>query len=424
MNQDQNIHKTANFAVLSVSFEKADAETRGKFAFFDDNIKNFVKEIHEEDLGDAFVVSTCNRTEIYTTTPNYLLVAELYCKIIGVSLTEFMKYVNILKHEEALNHLFRVAAGLESQIIGDFEIIGQIKKAYYRFKKEKQNSNPYLERAINSAIQISKRIKNETGISNGAASVSYAAVHYILKNQTQISDKNILLLGVGEIGQNTVENLVKHVYQPRVKITNRSLDKAEKIAVKYKIPHIDFSEFQDELSRTDILIVATGAQHPIINKSHFPNGKETLVIDLSIPNNVDKDITDNKNVSLVDVDKLSTHISETMVQRQKEIPKAELIIKEMTKDFLEWEKKRKLAPNIHHFKAVLKNMERNEMHNIYRKHKYIGVDDMTLSEKMIQKLTNRFAKYIIDNPWKAEEISKLMHEILVEQPHNEFNEKH
>ncbi len=424
MNTDKNLHKTSNFAVLSISFEKADAETRGKFAFFDENIKNFVNEIHDENLGDAFVVSTCNRTEIYTTTPNYLLIAELYCKTIGVSLTEFMKYVNILKHEEALNHLFRVAAGLESQIIGDFEIIGQIKNAYHRFKKEKRNSNPFLERAINSAIQISKRIKNETGISNGAASVSYAAVHYILKNQTQISDKNILLLGVGEIGQNTVENLVKHVYKPKVKIANRSSDKAEKIAEKYKIPHIEFADFNDELKKTDILIVATGAQHPIINKTHFPNGKETLVIDLSIPNNVEKNITENQNVSLVDVDELSLHISETMVQRQKEIPKAEEIIKEMTKDFLEWEKKRKLAPNIHHFKAVLKNMERNEMHNIHRKHKYVDVNDMQLSEKMIQKITNRFAKYIIDNPWKAEEISKLMHEIFVEQPNKEFNEKH
>ncbi|UBB89063.1 glutamyl-tRNA reductase [Candidatus Kaistella beijingensis] len=424
MNTDKNLHKTSNFAVLSISFEKADAETRGKFAFFDENIKNFVNEIHDENLGDAFVVSTCNRTEIYTTTPNYLLIAELYCKTIGVSLTEFMKYVNILKHEEALNHLFRVAAGLESQIIGDFEIIGQIKNAYHRFKKEKQNSNPFLERAINSAIQISKRIKNETGISNGAASVSYAAVHYILKNQTQISDKNILLLGVGEIGQNTVENLVKHVYKPKVKIANRSSDKAEKIAEKYKIPHIEFADFNNELKKTDILIVATGAQHPIINKTHFPNGKETLVIDLSIPNNVEKNITENQNVSLVDVDELSLHISETMVQRQKEIPKAEEIIKEMTKDFLEWEKKRKLAPNIHHFKAVLKNMERNEMHNIHKKHKYVDVNDMQLSEKMIQKITNRFAKYIIDNPWKAEEISKLMHEIFVEQPNKEFNEKH
>jgi len=424
MNTDKNLHKTSNFAVLSISFEKADAETRGKFAFFDENIKNFVNEIHDENLGDAFVVSTCNRTEIYTTTPNYLLIAELYCKTIGVSLTEFMKYVNILKHEEALNHLFRVAAGLESQIIGDFEIIGQIKNAYHRFKKEKRNSNPFLERAINSAIQISKRIKNETGISNGAASVSYAAVHYILKNQTQISDKNILLLGVGEIGQNTVENLVKHVYKPKVKIANRSSDKAEKIAEKYKIPHIEFADFNNELKKTDILIVATGAQHPIINKTHFPNGKETLVIDLSIPNNVEKNITENQNVSLVDVDELSLHISETMIQRQKEIPKAEEIIKEMTKDFLEWEKKRKLAPNIHHFKAVLKNMERNEMHNIHRKHKYVDVNDMQLSEKMIQKITNRFAKYIIDNPWKAEEISKLMHEIFVEQPNKEFNEKH
>ena len=424
MNTDKNLHKTSNFAVLSISFEKADAETRGKFAFFDENIKNFVNEIHDENLGDAFVVSTCNRTEIYTTTPNYLLIAELYCKTIGVSLTEFMKYVNILKHEEALNHLFRVAAGLESQIIGDFEIIGQIKNAYHRFKKEKQNSNPFLERAINSAIQISKRIKNETGISNGAASVSYAAVHYILKNQTQISDKNILLLGVGEIGQNTVENLVKHVYKPKVKIANRSSDKAEKIAEKYKIPHIEFADFNNELKKTDILIVATGAQHPIINKTHFPNGKETLVIDLSIPKNVEKNITENQNVSLVDVDELSLHISETMIQRQKEIPKAEEIIKEMTKDFLEWEKKRKLAPNIHHFKAVLKNMERNEMHNIHRKHKYVDVNDMQLSERMIQKITNRFAKYIIDNPWKAEEISKLMHEIFVEQPNKEFNEKH
>lgn len=424
MTPDYNFNKTANFAVLSISFEKADAETRGKFSFFDENIKSFVNEIHSENLGDAFVVSTCNRTEIYTTTTNYLLIAELYCKTIGVSLTDFMQYVNILKREEALNHLFRVSAGLESQIIGDFEIIGQIKNAYHRFKKEKQNSNPYLERAINSAIQISKRIKNETGISNGATSVAYAAVHYILKNQTQISDKNILLLGVGEIGQNTVENLIKHVYQPKVKIANRSLDKAEKIADKYQIPHIEYDHFQDELGKTDILIVATGAKTPIINKTHFPNGKETLVIDLSIPNNVEKNITDNKNVSLVDVDQLSEHITETMLQRQNEIPKAEEIIKEMTKDFMEWEKKRKLAPNIHHFKAVLKNMERNEMHDIHRKHKYVDVKDMELSDKMIQKITNRFAKYIIDNPWKAEEISKLMHEILVEQPKNEFNEKH
>jgi len=424
MLQYSNIHKTSNFAVLSISFEKADVETRGKFAFFDDNIKNFVTQIHDEDLGDVFVVSTCNRTEIYTTSPNYLLVAEEYCKTIGVNLMDFLQFANILTKEEALTHLFKVAAGLESQIIGDFEIIGQIKKAYNRFKKERKNSNPFLERAINSAIQISKRIKNETGISNGAASVSYAAVHYILNYQKRITEKNILLLGVGEIGQNTVENLLKHVYQPKIQIANRTQETAVKISEKYNIPHIDFADFDKELNNTDILIVATGARQPIINKSHFQDERETLVIDLSIPHNVDKNVTENGNVTLIDVDELSKQIQETIQQREKEIPKAEKIIKEMTKEFLEWEKKRKLAPNIHHFKAVLKNMERNEMHNFYRKNKYINITDMELSDKMIQKITNRFAKYIIDNPLKAEEISKLMHEILVEQPNNEFNEKH
>ncbi len=424
MSSKTNIHQTSNFAVLSISYEKADAAVRSKFAFFDEQIKGFVEKIHDNNLGDAFVVSTCNRTEIYTTAPNYLLIAEEFCKSTGVTLMDFMQYVNVRKRDEALNHLFRVAAGLESQIIGDFEIIGQIKNAYNSFKKEKKNSNPYLERAINSAIQISKKIKNETGISNGAASVSYAAVHYILNNQKQLSDKRILLLGVGEIGQNTVENLVKHLHQPKVKIANRTTEHAEKISKKYNIPHIEFANFPEELKQTDILIVATGASRPIVREEHLPVDKEMLVIDLSIPNNVDKAIGERQSVELVDVDILSQHISNTMEQRKKEIPKAEAIIKEMTKEFTEWEKKRKLVPNIHHFKAALKNMERNEMHNIYRKHRYIKVDDMELSDRLVQKITNRFAKYIIDHPWKAEEVSKLMHEILVEQPNNEFNEKH
>lgn len=424
MTENSSIHQTDHFAVLSLSYEKADADTRGKFAFFEKHIKEFVNHIHQENLGDAFVVSTCNRTEIYTTTQNYLHIAELYCETVGVSIQDYMQFVKILRREDALKHLFRVAAGLESQIIGDFEIIGQIKNAYHRFKKEKKNANPYMERAINSAIQISKRIKNETGISNGAASVSYAAVHYILANQKQLSDKNILLLGVGEIGQNTVENLVKHVYKPQVKIANRSSLKAEKISEKYNIPHIQFEDFNAEMKETDILIVATGAAHPIINKTHFPNGKKTLVIDLSIPHNVEKNITDNPNVELVDVDFLSQNIQGTLENRKKEIPKAENIIVEMTRDFEEWEQKRKMAPSIHQFKAALQNIENKELHNIHKKFRYAKIEDMELSNKMIQKITNRFAKYILDHPEKAEDISKLMHEILVEHPNIEFNEKH
>lgn len=412
MSPKHKFHQTSDFAVLSISYEKADAEIRGKFAFFDDHIKSFANKIHEEDLGDAFVVSTCNRTEIYSTTKNYLHIAELYCNTVGVQLSDFLKYVNVLQREDALFHLFRVAAGLESQIIGDFEIVSQIKNAYHRFKKYKDFSNPYLERAINSSIQISKRIKNETGISTGSASVSYAAVHYILNNTRHLHEKNILLLGVGEIGQNTIENLVKHVYQPKIKIANRSFEKAEKIADKYKIPQIDFNLFPEELKQTDVLIVATGAQKYIIDESNFPKDKEMLVIDLSIPNNVQKEIGSWENVTLIDVDQLSQTIKATMEQRKKEIPKAEGIIKEMAKEFVDWEKKRKLAPNINHFKNSLKKIEEHEMHNIHKKFHYAKIEDMELSNNLVQKITNRFAKYILENPSRADEITKMMEDIL------------
>lgn len=425
MSHKNHIPKTANFAVLSISYEKADAEIRGKFAFFDEHIKSFVNQIHEQEYGDAFVVSTCNRTEIYTTTNNYLLIAEQYCKTIGVGLSEFLQYVNILQREDAMQHLFRVAAGLESQIIGDFEIVSQIKNAYNRFKRYKGTSNPYLERAINSAIQISKRIKTETGISNGAASVSYAAVHYILNKTINVSEKNILLLGVGEIGQNTIDNLVKHVNQPKIKIANRSFEKAEKIAKKYNTTQINFDDFPEELKQTDILIVATGAQKYIVNPDNFPTNKEMLVIDLSIPNNVAKEVGNLDHVTLIDVDQLSQQISDTMEQRKKEIPKAEAIIKEMSKEFTEWERKRKYAPSITQFKNSLKNIEANELHNIHKRHQYAKIEDMELSDKLIQKITNRFAKYILENPWKADEVSKLLEEILVLQNQkNNNNEEH
>lgn len=411
-----NTYQTSQFTVLSISFEKADAEIRGRFTFFEEHIKSFVNHIHDRDMGDAFVVSTCNRTEIYTTTHNYMFVAQLFCEVVGVQLMDFMQYVTVKKGKDALGHLFRVAAGLESQILGDFEIISQIKNAYNRFKEYRHNTNPYLERAINSAIQISKRIKNETGISNGAASVSYAAVHYILRKQAQFAHKNILLLGVGEIGQNTIENLVKHIYKPQVKIANRTAEKAEKIAEKYKIPQIDFNHFTQELEETDILIVATGASKPILHPEDMPK-KEMLIIDLSIPNNVNKAVGDLEGIELVDVDQLSEQIQETIAQRKKEIPKAELIIQEMAKEFLEWEKTRKVAPHIHKFKNNLIQLEQTELHKVVKKVGEVNEEDLLLSRRMVQKITNRFAKFIIENPQRSEEVSKLLDDILNLQTH-------
>lgn len=418
------VYQTSNFAVLSVSYEKANTTIRGKFAFFEEYTAEFVRQIKERHMGDAFVVSTCNRTEIYTTTHNYMFVAQLFCNILGVALVDFIKYCEVYKGEDALNHLFRVAGGLESQILGDFEIISQIKKSYARFKAYKRKTNSYLERAINIAIQVSKRIKNETQLSNGAASVSYAAVHHILNTQKSFSDKNILLLGLGEIGQNTLENLIKHIISPKIKVINRTKEKAELVARKFNVLSADFSHLREEVEQADILIVATGAPQSILHRDDFVVNKPKLVLDLSIPHNVDKSVGELPYIELVDVDLLSTHIEKTMDLRRKEIPNAEEIIKEMIREFLNWERKRRFTPHIYQFKSILNRIEQNEMHHFYRKHRYIGIEDMELSQKIIQKITNRFAKFVIENPMRADEISKLMDEIFVKQPREEFNEKH
>ncbi len=412
MNQIVKTFQTSHFSVLSIGYEKANAQIRGRFAFFDEQVQGFIQQVYDRKMGDAFVVSTCNRTEIYTTTHNYMMIAQLFCNTIGVDLMEFMQFVEVKKDRDALNHLFRVSAGLESQILGDFEIISQIKSAFFQFKLHKNTNNPYLEKAINSAILISKRIKNETGISNGAASVSYAAVHYILNHEHQLSDKNILLLGVGEIGQNTIENLVKHMYKPKVKIANRTAEKAEKISEKRKIPSIPFEELNKELQQTDILIVATGASKAILHTKDFPQDKKMLIVDLSIPNNVDAEVKKMDNIQLIDVDELSLHINKTIEQRRKEIPKAEQIIEEMTKEFLEWEKKRKVSPHIHHFKSYLTEIQRIEELRMEKKMEQNPLNHQELSDRVLKKITNRFAKYMIENPRKSEEVSKLLDDIF------------
>ncbi|MGV4547792.1 Gfo/Idh/MocA family oxidoreductase, partial [Ornithobacterium rhinotracheale] len=162
-------------------------------------------------------------------------------------------------------HLFRVSSGLESQILGDFEILGQMRKAFRRFKKL-GCSNAYLERFINTAVQISKQIKNETSLSDGATSVSYAAVQYILNHVPNLEQKNVVLFGTGKIGRNTCENLVKHTGNNKVTLINRTLAKAEKLSQKLDIKFRKVEELTETLQNTDVLIVATGAKTPTITK--------------------------------------------------------------------------------------------------------------------------------------------------------------
>ena len=233
--------------------------------------------------------STCNRTEIYGFARHPFELIKLLCDNTLGTVEDFQRVAYVYKSSDAIQHMFRVGAGLDSQILGDFEIISQLKISA-KLSKKYQLLNAFLERLINAIIQASKRIKTETELSSGATSVSFASVQYIKKTVEAISSKNILLFGTGKIGRNTCENLIKHTKNEHITLINRTRDRADKIAGKFKLLVKDYSQLQEEIGNTDILIVATGAQNPTIDKHLIQNKKPLLILDLSIPKNVNENV--------------------------------------------------------------------------------------------------------------------------------------
>ena len=389
---NNNSFNTLNFYQIGLNYQKADAEIRGLFSL-DDNAKlNLIEQAKAEGINGLIVISTCNRTELYGFAKHPYQLIKLLCDNTNGDVTDFEKVSTVNKNNDAVSNLFYVGSGLNSQILGDFEIISQIKNSAI-LSKQHGMLNAFLERLVNSVIQSSKRIKNETEISSGATSVSFASVQYILRNVQNVQDKNILLFGTGKIGRNTCENLVKHSKNEHITLINRTKEKAERIAGKFNLVVKDYEQLVPEVNHSDILIVATGAQKPTIDKSKISTDKSLLILDLSIPKNVSNDVEELDNVTLVHLDDLSKITDETLEMRQKEIPKAKEILNEVLEEFNAWVETRKFAPTISALRQKLEVFKNNEIEAVKKKVNGNFSEEQAelLGNKIVQKLTNHFA---------------------------------
>ncbi|MCF6131536.1 glutamyl-tRNA reductase [Flavobacterium wongokense] len=391
-----NMSKHTSFYALGLSYKKADATVRGKFSLDTAAKATILIQAEAEGIESLIVTSTCNRTEIYGFANHPYQLIKLLCENSQGTVEEFQEVAYIYKNQDAVNHMFRVGTGLDSQILGDFEIISQLKIA---FNESKMNGmvNSFMERLINSVIQASKKIKTETEISTGATSVSFASVQYIIRNVKDITNKNILLFGTGKIGRNTCENLVKHTKHDHITLINRTKDKAEKLAQKLDVIVKDYADLQLELQKADIVVVATGAQNPTIDKAILNLKKPLLILDLSIPKNVHENVIDVDGVTLIHLDHLSQITDETLENRKLHIPAAEAIIEEITAEFMEWTKNRKFAPTIQALKEKLNSIKEGEL-NVQRK-KLSNFDEEQaelISNRIIQKITNHFVNHLKD----------------------------
>lgn len=401
-----------NFYAIGLNYKKADAEIRGHFSISEEAKQAILLQAKEEGIASLSVISTCNRTELYGISQHPFQLIKLLCAHTNGTVEEFEKVAYIYKNKLAVSHLFKVGTGLDSQILGDFEIISQLRNGF-RQSKKLGVMDPFLERLANAVIQASKRIKNETEISSGATSVSFAAVQYILNHVPTISEKNILLFGTGKIGRNTCENLIKHTKNEHITLINRTKIKAEKIAGKFNLVVRDYADIQSEIAKSDVLIVATGAQNPTISKELLFLKKPLLILDLSIPKNVSDSVTENEFVTLVHLDNLSTVTDKTMERRASQIPLAEGIIEEIETEFNTWAENRKFAPTIKALKLKLAEIKAGEIDFQRKKIPHFNEAQAELiSDRLIQKITTHFANHLKDDTVSTPESIELIKKVF------------
>ncbi len=387
--------KHKNFYNIGVSYVKADAKTRGKFSLSKEDQISLLEEAKSMGFDGIFVLSTCNRTEISGFAPRPCLLIELLCKYSKGTVEEFRSISTIQQNQEAVNHLFRMGTGLESQILGDYEIVGQLKMAVKQ-AKEVGTINAYIERLINLVLQSSKRVKNETKLSSGTTSVSYAAVQYLIKNLPDYNSKNILVYGLGKMGKHTCKNLAQYTQNKQVTLINRTEEKVDEFIKDYDfIKKAKLESLTSEIENTDVLIVSTGASTATITKENVTSGKDLLVLDLSVPANVSDEVKQLDNVTLINVDELSKVTDETLAVRKQEVPVAEAIISEHKQEFNEWLNHRRFTPAINALKQSLEAIQQDEINFHKKKISNFDIDQAeAITSRFIQKITTQFVKHL------------------------------
>lgn len=349
-------HHIHNFRVAGINYKKTDASIRSMFSINADQYATLLQKAPQYGVKEFFIVSTCNRTEIYGVANSCQQLVNLLCEETAGDKNLFSDIAYQKSGTHAIEHIYHVAAGLDSQILGDYEILGQIKNAV-KPAKEAGYLGAFTERLVNCVIQSSKAVKTQTSLSGGTVSVSFAAVQYIKQHITDISSKNILLIGTGKIGKSTCRNLIDYLGTKKITLVNRTFDTAEALADELGISCAPYNELAEQVKKSDIILVSTNAATPIILAKDLENCGNKLVIDLSIPYNVDPNAGSLDNIDLVNVDVLSKIKDETLQARQNEVPKAIEIIDEHIKDFKDWCAMRKYVPVLKEVKSKLKTIQ-------------------------------------------------------------------
>ncbi len=414
--------------VVGLNHKTAPVEVREKLSFSETDLpKHLEKLTSNKILRGCVVLSTCNRTEIYAAVldvdKGLSKIREHLAKCCRAELSEIMNYLYTYTLYDVITHLFRVASGLDSMVLGETQILGQVKTAY-QHACENNSTNRVLNTLFQQAIAVGKKVRTETHIDRNAVSISYAAVELAKQVFNGLEGRSILVVGAGKMSQLTAKHLISNGVI-NVLVSNRSYEKASDLAAQFGGEAVYFNELFDHMTDTDIVISATSATHYVIGKADMQRvmerrgGKKIFVIDIAVPRDVEPSVREVEGVELYDIDDLNNVVDQNLAHRKKEAVKAEKIIEKEISEFWKWLSTQFVTPTVAALKKRGEEIRQKEMNRAYNR-----LGNITEREKkIISSMTNSIVNQLLHDPvmqLKAYALTKQGH-LYTEILQNLFN---
>jgi glutamyl-tRNA reductase len=381
-------------ALVGLSHKTAPVEIRERLAFSTDGVRNALTALTgRQEVNEAIILSTCNRVEVVANSPDDDLIREFLCDFHRIPHDSVSKHLYSFRNVDVIRHVFRVTSSLDSMVVGEPQILGQVKEAF-RIATDAGTVGLHLTALMNRAFAVAKKVRTETGISQSAVSVSYAAVELARKIFGDLAGKTVMIIGASKMGELAAKHL-KRAGASSVLVTNRTFERAVEMAKIFEGAAVPFEHFADHMVGADIVITSTGAPHFIIGRNlaeqviHRRKNKPMFFIDIAVPRDIDPAVNEIDNAFLYDIDDLQQVIDANLKERLKEAMRAEEIIDHEVEAFCQRLQAREVAPTIVELREGLEKLRRDEIERNRRHLKDLSPEQQAAVDQITRSIVNK-----------------------------------
>ncbi len=398
-----------SFITVGISHWKSPVDIREKFSIKNKKNKLLIQEAKKIGIKSIFILSTCNRTQIFANNANPHTLKKLLINYSKGNDAEFKKFGFVIKNQDAINNLFEISTGIDSQILGDMQIFSQVKESI-KIAKSLKSIDSYTDRLLQFVFKANKEVQNFTNISKGAASIAHAVNLFIQEIFNDYKEKRILLFGLGDIGKITTENIINQGSK-NITIINRTYSKTKKIAKNLNVKFDKIENLDKIIQKSDIIIVSTDAKNYTITKKNIKNGKK-LLIDLSVPRNIDPKLKKEKNIKLINIDDLNNIKDLTLKNRNKDLPKVKTIINLHKLEFEDWQKLHFLGPTIKKINSFFEFEKNNEIKKYKKKYSKEEIEKLIpLIDSVLKRISSKNIDYLRKRYRNNSDILEIINEM-------------